>query len=168
LKDLAVIDRQFKGEIASTMDHLTKRALQAQVEAANVDRENSNKVKQEEGVLAVARIKAQARNTESDAEAYSVIAAAKATAERTRIEAGARAHATRLAAEAEAEAVRIKANADGDVRNPFAQEMAGKRLEVTRVAAFGDKAVFVPTEAMGVAAPTFTGLAAGIGADLRK
>jgi hypothetical protein len=34
LKDLAVIDRQFKGEIASTMDKLTTRALQAQVEAA--------------------------------------------------------------------------------------------------------------------------------------
>jgi hypothetical protein len=28
----------------------------------NVDRENSNKVKQEEGVLSVARIKAQSRN----------------------------------------------------------------------------------------------------------
>lgn len=168
LKDLAVIDRQFKGEIASTMDHLTKRALQAQVEAANVDRENSNKVKQQEGVLAVARIKAQARNTESDAEAYSIIAAAKAAAERTRIEAAAHAHATRLAAEAEAEAVRIKANADGDVHNPFAQDMAGKRMEVMRVAAFGNKAVFVPTEAMGIAAPAFSGMAAGIGADLRK
>ena len=34
LKDLAVIDRQFKGEIATTMDKLTTRALQAQVEAA--------------------------------------------------------------------------------------------------------------------------------------
>ncbi|KAF8489094.1 hypothetical protein F5888DRAFT_1748721 [Russula emetica] len=159
---------KFTGEIATTMDKLTKRALQAQVEAANVDRENSNKVKQEEGVLAVARIKAQSRNTESDAEAYSIIAAAKAAAQRTRIEAEARAHATRLAAEAEAEAVRIKANADGDVRNTFAQEMAGKRLEVTRVAAFGNKAIFVPTEAMGVAAPAFSGMAAGIGADLRK
>ncbi|KAJ3504254.1 hypothetical protein NLJ89_g8032 [Agrocybe chaxingu] len=52
LKDLAVIDRQFKGEIAATMDKLTTRALQAQVEAANVDRENSNKVKHEEGALA--------------------------------------------------------------------------------------------------------------------
>lgn len=30
----AVIDRQFKGDIASTMDKLTTRALQAQVEAA--------------------------------------------------------------------------------------------------------------------------------------
>jgi hypothetical protein len=29
-----VIDRQFKGEIANTMDKLTTRALQAQVEAA--------------------------------------------------------------------------------------------------------------------------------------
>lgn len=44
------------------MDKLTTRALQAQVEAANVDRENSNKVKQEEGTLSVARIKAMARN----------------------------------------------------------------------------------------------------------
>lgn len=31
---LAVIDRQFKGDIAHTMDKLTTRALQAQVEAA--------------------------------------------------------------------------------------------------------------------------------------
>jgi len=46
--------------------------------------------------------------------------------------------------------------------------MAGKRLEVARVAAFGNKAVFVPTEAMGVTAPALTGMAAGLGADLRK
>lgn len=58
----AVIDRQFKGDIAHTMDKLTTRALQAQVEAANVDRENSNKIKQEEGALSVARVKAQTRN----------------------------------------------------------------------------------------------------------
>ena len=58
----AVIDRQFKGDIAATMEKLTTRALQAQVEAANVDRENSNKVKQEKGALSVARIKAMARN----------------------------------------------------------------------------------------------------------
>jgi hypothetical protein len=71
-----------QGDIASTMDKLTTRALQAQVEAAvsyiltnylfnivgsyiniqNVDRENSNKVKQEEGALSVARIKAKASN----------------------------------------------------------------------------------------------------------
>lgn len=31
---VAVIDRQFKGDIAATMDKLTTRALQAQVEAA--------------------------------------------------------------------------------------------------------------------------------------
>ena len=31
---VAVIDRQFKGEVASTMDKLTTRALEAQVEAA--------------------------------------------------------------------------------------------------------------------------------------
>ncbi|KAH9016795.1 hypothetical protein EDB85DRAFT_2204783 [Lactarius pseudohatsudake] len=168
LKDLAVIDRQFKGEIASTMDKLTKRALQAQVEAANVDRENSNKVKQEEGVLSVARIKAQARSAEADAEAYSTVAAAKAVAERTRLEAEAQAHATRFAAEAEAAAIRIKARADAEVADEFAQEMSRRRQEIRRVAAFGNKAVFVPTEAMGVASQMLAGMAAGVGADLRK
>ncbi|KAI0039562.1 band 7 domain-containing protein [Auriscalpium vulgare] len=168
LKDLAVIDRQFKGEIASTMDHLTKRALQAQVEAANVDRENSNKVKQEEGTLAVARIKAKARNTEADSKAYSVIAEAKAEAERVRIAAEAQAQATKLAAEAESEAIRIKANADAAVVDQFAREMEMRRMEVRRVSAFGNKAVFVPTEGMGVASPAMAGLAAGLGASLHK
>ncbi len=46
--------------------------------------------------------------------------------------------------------------------------MAGKRLEVMRVAAFGNKAVFVPTDAMGVTTPALAGMAAGIGADMRK
>ncbi|VDB96139.1 unnamed protein product [Peniophora sp. CBMAI 1063] len=167
LKDLAVIDRQFKGDIAATMEKLTTRALQAQVEAANVDRENSNKVKQEEGALSVARIKAMARNTQADAEAYSVIAAAKAEAERTRIAAASQAEAVKLAAEAQAEAVRIKAQADAQVTDNFAREMEMRRVEVQRVEAFGERAVFVPTDGIGASAggSMLTGLAAGLGAD---
>ncbi|OBZ67929.1 hypothetical protein A0H81_12164 [Grifola frondosa] len=170
MKDLAVIDRQFKGDIASTMDKLTTRALQAQVEAANVDRENSNKIKQEEGALAVARIKAQAQNTKSDTEAYSVVAAAKAQAQRLQIEAEAQAHATRLAAEAEAEAVRIKAAADAQVLDQFAREMELRRMEVARVKAFGANTVFVPTDGLGaqMGGALATGLAAGMGAGARK
>ncbi|KAJ3726293.1 hypothetical protein EV361DRAFT_927115 [Lentinula raphanica] len=167
LKDLAVIDRQFKGEIASTMDKLTTRALQAQVEAANVDRENSNKVKQEEGALSVARIKAQARNTQADAEAYSVVAAAKAQAQRTRIEAEAQAEATRMAAEAEAEAIRIKAAADAQVSDQFAREMELRRMEVAKVQAYGEKTVFVPSDGAGaqMGSAMALGMAAGMGAD---
>ncbi|KAF9533426.1 hypothetical protein CPB83DRAFT_845240 [Crepidotus variabilis] len=150
LKDLAVIDRQFKGDIAATMDKLTTRALQAQVEAANVDRENSNKVKQEEGALSVARIKAQSANTQADADAYRVIAAAKAQAQRLRIEAEAQAEATRLAAEADAEAIRIKAKADAEVTDQFAREMELRRVDVSRISAYGNKAVFVPSDSAGV------------------
>lgn len=170
LKDLAVIDRQFKGEIAATMDKLTTRALQAQVEAANVDRENSNKVKQEEGALSVARIKAQTQNTQSDAEAYSVVAAAKAQAQRLKIEAEAQAEATRLAAHAEAEAIRIKAEADSRVIDQFAREMELRRVEVSRVRAFGSKTVFVPTEGPGaqIGNAMAMGMAAGMGADRRQ
>ncbi|KAH8995770.1 hypothetical protein EDB92DRAFT_2102142 [Lactarius akahatsu] len=90
------------------MAKLTKRTLQAQVEVAicpalaqctlktlvtpqNIDRENSNKVKQEESVLSIARIKTQARTAEADAEAYSSVA------EHTRLEVEAEAHATRFA-----------------------------------------------------------------------
>ncbi|KAI1785972.1 hypothetical protein LXA43DRAFT_1035642 [Ganoderma leucocontextum] len=170
MKDLAVIDRQFKGDIAQTMDKLTTRALQAQVEAANVDRENSNKIKQEEGTLAVARVKAQVQNTKADAEAYSVVRAAEAQAKRTQIEAEAQAKATRLAAEAEAEAVRVRAAADAAVIDQFAREMELRRTEVKRVSAFGDKTVFVPTDGLGsqLGGSMATGFAAGLGADGRK
>ncbi|KAJ7905252.1 hypothetical protein B0H14DRAFT_2659538 [Mycena olivaceomarginata] len=169
LKDLAVIDRQFKGDIATTMDKLTTRALHAQVEAANVDRENQNRVKQEEGALAVARIKAKSQNAVADAEAYSVVAAAKAQAERTKIEAEAHAQATRMAAEADAEAIRIKAEADARVVDQFAREMELRRMEVTRVKAYGAKTVFAPAETgaqMGNAMAM--GMAAGLGADARR
>ncbi|EJF56795.1 hypothetical protein BD309DRAFT_926774 [Dichomitus squalens] len=170
MKDLAVIDRQFKGDIAQTMDKLTTRALQAQVEAANVDRENSNKIKQEEGTLAVARVKAQVQNTKADAEAYSVVKAAEAQAQKTQIDAEAQAKATRLAAEAEAEAIRLRAVADAAVIDHFAREMELRRTEVRRVSAFGDKAVFVPTEGLGsmLGSSMALGLAAGLGADGRK
>ncbi|KAH9932996.1 uncharacterized protein B0H18DRAFT_985041 [Fomitopsis serialis] len=138
------------GEIASTMDRLTTRALQAQVEAANVDRENSNRIKQEEGAL------------QSDSQAYSVVAAAKAEAQKVQIEAEAQAQATRLAAEAEAAAIRIRAAADAD--------MEMRRVEVSRVQAFGSKTVFVPTDGIGaqMGSALATGLAAGMGADARK
>ncbi|KAJ2917588.1 hypothetical protein MD484_g2772, partial [Candolleomyces efflorescens] len=167
LKDLAVIDRQFKGEIASTMDKLTTRALQAQVEAANVDRENSNKVKQEEGALAVTQIKAQAANTQADAEAYRIIAAAKAQAERIKIEAEAQAEATRMQAEAEAEAVQIKAKADALVVDTFAREMELRRQEVARIRAYGAKTVFVPTDSAGaqMGSALALGMAATLGAE---
>ncbi|KAG9318383.1 hypothetical protein JVU11DRAFT_474 [Chiua virens] len=170
LKDLAVIDRQFKGEIASTMDKLTTRALQAQVEAANVDRENSNKVKQEEGALSVARIRAQARNTQADSEAYSVIAAAKAEAERTKIEALAQAEAIRLTAEAEAEATRIKAAADADVVDQFAREMGMRRVEVSRIQAFGNKTIFASSDGPGsqMGGAVAMGMAAAMGSHARE
>ncbi|KAF8162959.1 hypothetical protein B0H34DRAFT_301492 [Crassisporium funariophilum] len=166
LKDLAVIDRQFKGEIAATMDKLTTRALQAQVEAANVDRENSNKVKQEEGALSVTRIKAQAANTQADAEAYRVIAGAKAQAQKLKIEAEAQAEATRMAAEAEAASVRIKAQADAQVIDTFAREMELRRMEVSRIRAYGSKTIFVPSETTGaqMGNAMALGMAASMGA----
>jgi regulator of protease activity HflC (stomatin/prohibitin superfamily) len=122
-------------------------------------------VKQEEGALSVARIKAQAKNTQADAEAYSVVAAAKAHAERLKIEAEAQAEATRLAAVAEAEAIRIKAEADTKVVDQFAREMEMRRIEVSRVKAFGSKTVFVPTEGAGsqVGNAMAMGMAASMG-----
>jgi len=168
LKDLAVIDRQFKGEIASTMDKLTTRALQAQVEAANVDRENSNRVKQEEGALAVARIKAKSQNTIADSEAYNVIAAARASAEKTKIDAEAQAHATRMAAEAEGEATRIRADANSKLLDPFGREIELRRMEIARTKAFGSRTVFTSAESAQMGQALALGMAAGLGAEARK
>ncbi|QRW16058.1 SPFH domain / Band 7 family [Rhizoctonia solani] len=163
LKDLAVIDRQFKGDIASTMDKLTTRALQAQVEAANVDRENSNKVKQEQGALQVAQVKAQARKTEAEALAYATTTAAKAEAEAVIIAAEAQAAAIKLQAKAEADAIAARSNADSRVEDPFAREMEVRRVDVERVKAFGPRAVFVPCETGGVTGnPTTNALMTGM------
>ncbi|GAA5996230.1 uncharacterized protein JCM10292_007476 [Rhodotorula paludigena] len=82
LQDLAVLDREFRGETARTLDSLTIRALQAQVEVANVA--------------------AKQRKTEADANAYAITARAKAEAEAVEIAASARARAVRLEAEADA------------------------------------------------------------------
>ena len=75
-----------------------------------------------------------------------------------------------MAAEAEAEAIRLRAAADAAVVDHFAREMELRRTEVSRVQAFGDKAVFVPTDGLGaqMGSAMAVGMAAGIGADGRK
>ncbi|GAA5917152.1 hypothetical protein JCM6882_003271 [Rhodosporidiobolus microsporus] len=137
-EDLAVIDRQFKGETARTLDSLTVRALAAQVEAANIDRENSNKGKAQEGTLQVATVAAKQRKTEADAAAYTTIAAAKASAE-----------AVEIAARARANAVALEAEADANVRDDQARRMQMARIEVNRVAAYGNRTVFVFDSGLG-------------------
>lgn len=123
-------------------------------------------MKQEEGALSVTRIKAQAANTQADAEAYRIIAGAKAQAQKLKIEAEAEAEATRMAAEAEASAVRIKAQADAQVIDQFAREMEFRRMEVKRIKAFGPKTVFVPSDNMGaqMGNTMAMGMAASMGA----
>jgi hypothetical protein len=147
---------------------------------------------QDDSVLSVAHIKAQARNirlplqekwiiqleptapislssqAEFDVEAHSIIATARAVAKRTHIKAKVSAHAMSLAVEAEADAIRIWARADADVGDAFAQEMGRRRQGVARVAAFRNKDVFVPAEVMSVASRALAGIAAGVGAELRK
>lgn len=87
-----------------------------------------------------------------------------------KIEAEAQAEATRLAAEADAEAIRVRANADSSVLDQFAREMELRRVDVSRVRAFGSRTVFVPTEGIGaqVGNAMAVGMAAGMGADARK
>ena len=116
------------------------------------------------------RIKAQAANTQADAEAYRVIAGAKAQAQRLKIEAEAQAEATRMAAEAEAAAVRIKAQADAQVVDQFAREMEFRRMEVSRIRAFGSKTVFVPSDSTGaqMGNAMAVGMAATLGAQASR
>ena len=75
-----------------------------------------------------------------------------------------------MAAEAEAEAIKVRAAADASVLDQFAREMELRRVDVTRVKAFGSRTVFVPTEGIGaqVSNAMAVGMAAGMGADARK
>lgn len=83
-----------------------------------------------------------------------------------KIEAAAQAEATRLAAEADAEAIRIKAGADAQVVDQFAREMEMRRMEVSRVRAYGSKTIFVPAEGPGaqMGNAMAIGMASGMGA----
>jgi len=81
--------------------------------------------------------------TQADSDAYNVVAAAKAAAESTRIAAEAQAEATILAAKAEADAIRQRALADLEVKDNFAREMEMRRVEVSRVRAFGQKVMSI-------------------------
>ncbi|KAH9069870.1 hypothetical protein EDB83DRAFT_2518218 [Lactarius deliciosus] len=141
--------------IHSTMDKLTKCALEAKVSATNVDHENSNEVKQEEGVLCrphqSPRLHGRGRR--------------RRILDRRSSQGRRGAHATEFAVEAVA--IRIKARADAEVADDFAQETSRRRQEIQRIPAFGHKVVFVPTEVMDVASQVLSGMVAGVGVDLR-
>ena len=122
-----------------------------------MDRENSNKIKQEEGALSVARIAAQARNTKADAEAYAIIATAKAHAEKIKIE-----------AEAESNAILTRARAYKQIEDsasPLARDIQLRQMDIQRVQAYGNKTVFVPNEVFAgqMASSMAAGMAAGLG-----
>ncbi|KAH9069859.1 hypothetical protein EDB83DRAFT_414424 [Lactarius deliciosus] len=132
----------------------------------NVDHENSNKVKQEEGVCSVARIKAQARTVRhSSHRPTPSLTTCLSRPRRRRILDRRGAHATEFAVEAVV--IRIKARVDAEVTDEFAQETSRRRQEIQRIATFGHKAVFIPTEVMDVASQVLAGMVAGIGVDLR-
>lgn len=88
---------------------------------------------------------ASAIQTEADADAYQVVASAQAAAKSVQIAAEAQAEATRMAARAEADAIRIRGDADAAILDTFAREMQMRRIEVQRIAAYGNRTVFVPT-----------------------
>jgi len=148
LEDLAIIDRKFRGEIAAKLDSLTTRALEAQVESANLDRENANKRRKQEGEAKVLELQNAMRIATAETDAQNKVQVAKAWAEAHMIEAEAMAKATKLKAEAAAEAVRIQASIDAQISDDFARLLAANRVEVERTKAYGSNTVFAPTEAL--------------------
>lgn len=148
LEDLAIIDRKFKGEIAAKLDLLTTRALEAQVESANLDRENANKRRKQEGEARVLELQNAMKRATVETENANAIARARAKAESLTIEAEAEATAIKLRAEAHAEATKTQARVDAAIEDEFARELAQGRLEIERTRAYGDKTVFAPMDAL--------------------
>lgn len=148
LEDLAIIDRKFKGEIAAKLDSLTTRALEAQVESANLDRENANKRRKQEGDAKVQELQNSMKRAVAETEAANKVQAAHAWAEAHMIEAEAMAKATKLKGEAAAEAMRIQARIDTEIKDDFARMLLVNRIEVERTKAYGNNTVFAPTEAL--------------------
>lgn len=151
LEDLAVIDRKFKGEIAAKLDSLTTRALEAQVESANLDRENANKRRKQEGEARVLELANAMKRDTADTDKANAVKAAEGQAEALIIRAEAEARATRMRADAQAEATRIQAAVDAEIEDDFARALARARMEVDRTRAYGNRTVFAPMESLNSA-----------------
>lgn len=161
LEDLAIIDRKFKGEIAQKLDSLTTRALEAQVESANLDRENANKRRKQEGEAKVLELQNAMARATVETEAANTVERAKARAMAVKIEAEVQAAAIKIRAEAEAEATRLQMEADAAIIDGFARGLAERRMEVKRVEAFGPNTVFAPMEALNAGGTAGMGLMLG-------
>ncbi|TXT15518.1 hypothetical protein VHUM_00021 [Vanrija humicola] len=161
LEDLAIIDRRFKGEIAAKLDSLTTRALEAQVESANLDRENANKRRKQEGDAKVLELQNAMKRATAETDAQNTIQAARAKAESALIQAEADAKAIKVRAEAQAQAVRVQAAIDAEIRDDFARGLAKSRVEVERTRAFGSRTVFAPIEAYQSGGMVGMGMVAG-------
>lgn len=72
-----------------------------------------------------------------------------------------------MAAKAEADAILTKADADAQVVDRFAREMEMRRIEVSKVRAYGDRTIFVPSDGPGAQMGNYLaiGMAAGLGSD---
>ncbi|GMK59045.1 hypothetical protein CspeluHIS016_0700600 [Cutaneotrichosporon spelunceum] len=148
LEDLAIIDRKFKGEIAAKLDKLTTRALEAQVESANLQREAENARRKAQGEARVLELQNAMKRATVETDNANSIARARAKAEGVAIEAEAEATAIKLRAEAHAEAARIQARVDAEIHDEFARNLAQGRLEVERTRAYGNNTVFAPMDAL--------------------
>lgn len=64
----------------------------------------------------------------------------------------------------------MRAAAEAQVADDYAKEMGRRRVEVARVAAFGERAVFVPMESMtqGFGGAVAAGMAASMGTQAVK
>ncbi|KAK0524542.1 hypothetical protein OC835_005885 [Tilletia horrida] len=166
LRDLAVVDRRFLGSVAANIEKLTMRAMEIQVDATNVDRENQNAVKRKMGLLEAAKVDAERQRVEALAAAQQQIERARGEAESRRIAAEAEAAAIRLVAQADAEAAEARARVDASVSDRHAQIAQLARIQIDSVKAYGPNTVFVPPGgelANGMLRNIFPG-AAGTGA----
>ncbi|KAG8822396.1 hypothetical protein FRC17_009570, partial [Serendipita sp. 399] len=131
LKDL---DRPFEGDIA----RVWARSFQPKLRLPMSIVKAPNGVKKEQGRLEAAHVQAQTKQQEANADAYTVVAAAKGTVEALEI--------NRADSGCRCSFYPHWTTADKDIEDPFAREMNASGVEVSRVQACGNRAMFIPAE----------------------
>jgi regulator of protease activity HflC (stomatin/prohibitin superfamily) len=152
-----VLDRRLEGKLGDDLEKQAEAVLKNQMASTQVALQNKIKTETEQGLLDVAKVRAQQVQTEAqteylrrikaaDAEAETVTRLAHAHAEANKIETDQKAKAIEQIAAAKARASELEGTGYASVTAPHAQRVQLERIELEKFSSLGSKAtVFVGT-----------------------
>ncbi|KAI8825630.1 uncharacterized protein EV422DRAFT_563460 [Fimicolochytrium jonesii] len=174
-----VLDRELSGALGKDLEHQAEIVLKNQMDATQVELQNSIKIQKQSGLLEVARVQAEQTKTDSDAQYYAAtrvtdaqiydqLKKAKAAAESSQVQAEQEAKNIVTIAEAKVIEIGALSRAYGDVAQDHAKRIQLETLEVEKRKALPAKTVYFAGSDSSIASTVAQGFGFQSGANLDK